>query len=719
MSGTALPCFAGSGIKEGEISLREGGKGFLLIRESNIYLVILIIQDSGFYPEITAIPSPAGVPSPPGRHFPYMDEKPDLGNCRFYDFSARKYQMYLMFRLSVILLLLLSGAGAGIVSASLQDSEGLPVPVIDAANISGDLPDSAFVISAGEGTPTVGVSPLNPAFVRYLQEPAGQATGAGIQTHGLGDIPSPVSYPELADAGITGPFVLELNDTYDLRDAGKVSPVRDQNGWGTCWAFATYGSLESSLLPAMNLTFSPKNLINRQGLDGNENSGGGISRSMAYLTRWDGPVNETDDPYPVGNWTQSLAFPPAAHVQQVIEYPPRTNRTDTDSIKAGLLTWGAAYVSIYWSDDYYNSPTSAYYMPENANKTSTGGGHGVTLIGWNNTFPASAFHETPPGDGAWIVKNSWGPAWGEEGYFYVSYYDKYIGSALDSQDVYRSTAFFTGEPVDNYQEAYLHDPLGSCRQYYINTPKTGTMAARYMAKEAGELSAIGFYTTDVLTNYTAVIYRNAAEGVKGDEVARFAGNLTHIGYHTIPVQAENPVILDEGELFAVALYLENQEHHYPLSWEEPIAGYSSNATAAEGETYYAPSIEGPYYDITSLLSNSSACLKAYTNPVPEPTPTPTPTLMASFTAKPVTGKSPLKVRFTDTSEGIPNRWIWNFGDGTKSLSQNPTKTYMRPGSYTVTLVVWNGTLSDEHTKPNFILVKNIDELAPDMEPVSP
>jgi len=623
--------------------------------------------------------------------------------------------MSLIFRLSVILLLLLISAGAGIVSASNQQSGDSPARAIDAATISGDVPASAFVTSAGEGTPEVGVSPLNPAFVQYLQEPAGQATVAGVHAHGLGDIPSPVSYPELADAGVAGLSILQLNDTYDLRDAGKVSPVRDQNGWGTCWAFATYGSLESNLLPGMNLTYSPKNLVNRQGLDADENSGGGIYQSMAYLTRWDGPVNETEDPYPVGNWTQSQAFPPAVHVQQVIEYPPRTNRTDTDSIKSGLLTWGAAYVSIYWSDNFYNNQTSAYYMPENANKTLTGGGHGVTLIGWNNTFPASAFNETPPGDGAWIVKNSWGSAWGEEGYFYVSYYDKYIGSALDSKDVYRSTAFFTGDPVDNYQEIYLHDPLGSCRQYYIKEPKTGAIAARYMARKAGELSAIGFYTTDIMTNYTAVIYRHANAGVKGDEVARFAGNVTNIGYHTIPVQAENPVILDEGEFFAVALYLENQKYQYPVSIEEPIEGYSSNATAAEGETYYGPSIDGPFYDYTSLIPNGSACLKAYTKPAPEPTPT----LIASFTAKPVTGKSPLKVRFTDTSEGSPDRWIWNFGDGTKSLSQNPAKTYMRPGSYTVTLVIGNGTQTDEITKPNFILVKNIEELAPDLEPVSP
>jgi C1A family cysteine protease len=81
-----------------------------------------------------------------------------------------------------------------------------------------------------------------------------------------------------------------LPSIYDLRP-NKVTSVKNQNPAGTCWAFATYGSLESYLMPNENWDFSENNLKNTHGFDKDPNYGGGNQfMSTAYLARWSCPV---------------------------------------------------------------------------------------------------------------------------------------------------------------------------------------------------------------------------------------------------------------------------------------------------------------------------------------------------------------------------------------------------------------------------------------------
>jgi len=78
--------------------------------------------------------------------------------------------------------------------------------------------------------------------------------------------------------------------------------------------------------------------------------------------------------------------------------------------------------------------------------------------------------------------------------------------------------------------------------------------------------------------------------------------------------------------------------------------------------------------------------------------------MADFTASPLSGVRPLTVVFTDTSTGLVNDWLWDFGDGITSPLQSPTHTYTTKGVYTVTLAVSGPGGSDEKVKPNYITV---------------
>lgn len=80
--------------------------------------------------------------------------------------------------------------------------------------------------------------------------------------------------------------------------------------------------------------------------------------------------------------------------------------------------------------------------------------------------------------------------------------------------------------------------------------------------------------------------------------------------------------------------------------------------------------------------------------------------VANFTANRTSGCSPLIVQFTDQSTGSPTSWHWDLGNGSTSTIQNPTATYITPGSYTITLIATNANGSNTVTKTDYIVVLN-------------
>lgn len=138
---------------------------------------------------------------------------------------------------------------------------------------------------------------------------------------------------------------------------GQVT-VRHQGSLDVCWTFASLASLESTLKPTVTADLSENHVRWYHGFDSGPVSGGNADMVLAYLARWNGPVNESSDPYNSGPKT---GLTPVYHVQQA-EYLPDKSAA---AIKQALIDSGAVYTSIYASavdsSTYYNDQAAALY----------------------------------------------------------------------------------------------------------------------------------------------------------------------------------------------------------------------------------------------------------------------------------------------------------------------------------------------------------------------
>jgi C1A family cysteine protease len=388
--------------------------------------------------------------------------------------------------------------------------------------------------------------------------------------------------------------------SYDLRSLGKLPAMDDVGTHNACWAFAALDSLESCLLPADPESFSTDNLLLASGFSATGyDSGGNALQATAYLARWAGPVSAAAEPYPDG---LVAGLKPLKHVQQVLLLPPRKGALANAAIKWALTTHGAVESAMYLdpsvasgSSAVYNATAAAYYCA-----TGHTANHAVDIVGWNNAYPKADFATKPPGNGAFLVRNSWGASWGQGGYFWVSYYDAGLGRS--------ENALFCGaESTTDYRTIYQYDPLGWTEQAAIGyASDTAWFANRFKARAAGKLKAVSFYSSASGSRYW--VYANLG-GPSGRHLVA-SGTLAWPGYRTVRLATQLSLVA--GRFFSVAVKLTTPGSHYPIPLEERIKGYSDAATAAAGQSYVS-SNGLTWTDVTRAAGQreTNVCLKAF------------------------------------------------------------------------------------------------------------
>lgn len=390
---------------------------------------------------------------------------------------------------------------------------------------------------------------------------------------------------------------VELPAKYDMRQLDRVTPVRDQGAYGTCWAFASLAALETTLTPQEKLIFSPDHMSLCNSFSLNQNEGGEYTMAIAYLASWQGPVYESDDPYGDGVTDDTLKARKHLEEAQIIA------SKDYVGIKEAIYKYGAVETSIYtqmkaadsWSN-YYNRERAAYYYNLEAPCN-----HDIIIVGWDDNFPKEYFTIQPEEDGAFICKNSWGTAFGEDGFFYVSYEDANIGT---TNVVYSKLG-----SADNFSHIYQSDLLGWTGQLGYNR-ESAYFANVYKAGEKEELAAVSFYATGPDTSYKVYLVKNFenAESLN-DRILLKEGKFSAAGYYT--VRMDNPVSLPDNEKYAVVVYIHTPDSIHPVAIEYDADERTKNFDITDGEGYI--SLYGNKWVNTETNQQCNLCLKAFTN----------------------------------------------------------------------------------------------------------
>lgn len=390
---------------------------------------------------------------------------------------------------------------------------------------------------------------------------------------------APNTLEELQNADIDA--VANLSK-FDSRNYGIVTPVKDQGSSDLCWAYATANASETSILrsgidvqaTSSNLILSPESLayrLHNRDADPLGNTGrilsadyqnwynksGTPSYGADVFSQWCGPIRKD---LPV----TSDAYANTAYRMENAVFIDYKNAPDLkkSAIKKAIVEYGAVTFS------YNNVRETEYYNPSGESGSATYP-HACTLIGWDDTIPASRFSpQSAKQDGGWIVKNSYLSL----PYFYLSYDN-------DSLSVWA----FDYAAKNEYDFNYFYDSESANALTPSNYIKKA--ANVFEAKKGGEGKSeyvkavnVGVQGKDV--NCTVKVYVNIADG-SNPESGTLAGEGTatfdYQGYRT--VKLDKPVKIQKGSLFSVVVQVSNDSGNAHIYWA------MQSATLANSHTY--------------------------------------------------------------------------------------------------------------------------------------
>ncbi|MCR5666504.1 MAG: fibronectin type III domain-containing protein [Eubacterium sp.] len=445
-----------------------------------------------------------------------------------------------------------------------------------------------------------------------------------------------------------------LPGSYSSLDKEYVTEVKNQGYVGTCWAFSSIKLMESSaiikgLATVENVDYAESHLAwfsyNHDTLTGDKaNSGssfnafsvgGSVFTAMYTYASWMGATDENSDSrleY-IGDDVQATTMSSnleayeqadaghitddAVHLTNAYDFNTSYSYYSDgkyvdgamDTMKQAIVDYGSLSTGIYIGEDavftaHYNDENNAYYQKTYSNDDAD---HQVTIIGWNDDFSADKFNSAcqPDKDGAWLVMNSWGTDWGENGCFWLSYYDTSIAEMMA----------FEVEDATEHDVNFQYDSIGYAGG--INANEDITLSNVFTNDTGADVTidTAGLYTLTDGQEVTVRLYKDLASQSalpdSGTKQASVNKTINYSGYHTVDLGSS--VLIDAGETFAVVVTYE----YNGATVYVPVEGDSTNGFTFTSEanqsyilgdnTWSDLSQSGYHNALIKAIGNKQAC----------------------------------------------------------------------------------------------------------------
>ena len=476
------------------------------------------------------------------------------------------------------------------------------------------------------------IAEANSQLTWYTDKPTGDVSEYGYAYTATYDEDGNLVDDEPNVGGLTAAQLAEAESypsSYNSMDvtnsvsASIISEVKDQGNYGTCWAQAANSAAETVYLrnyPVEDVDFADGALsyfalkpTTDQSVpyygDGTDtadflNNGGNNFCSGSAFALWSGPDFDQYSPDP--DWTanaDSLTYNETNRLvsEQHLITNIMIDGHNNDALKYMIKNFGGVVATYFsWSKYYKTGEITTFY--QNVEDTLN---HAVYIVGWDDSIPTSAFAVAPPAPGAWLVKNSWGTEWGDDGYFWMSYYEPSLNYCwlMDFEDT---------SVVDNN---YSYDGTWAQGIGYVametGAKKSAKTANVFTAKGDEILKQVGYYNKNTSADITVYIYLGGSgDPDTGTLVHTQSESVSGEGYRTMKL--DKHITLSKGQRFSIIVEIDST---YPGEDSYIAMENSSSCKGAIGQSYYLMAESTSYKMWTAVDYN--AIIKAFTSDIAE------------------------------------------------------------------------------------------------------